>query len=319
MPSSLTGSTRVRQLSVAIALALAAGGCARPASDAAHSGPTLDEDGVQRLFAASPGSRFRLGTGNPNKTPHLVIERSTPATSGFEGGLRFWKLPSHALSYASGGTGWTSRLHIRPAESVEQLFTWRTQHGYLLDPQDLKNQEFTVFIRVHGVRDPARAQVSLKIRGGSHTSSAPERASCVMLTLSPISHGSITRFGKELTHPDYDYKTLAPAFPAALEENAWVGLKLVSWNDPLDAARVINRLYLDTDPFEAGRPRNNWRLFSEYVDIEGVSTGRYAKLVDWGGWQTTLRTDGFESLDFAFPSVREIDPPEDWTLARQSP
>ena len=215
------------------------------------------------------------------------------------------------MTYASGGTGWTSRLHIHASGDAEQLYTWQTQPGYLLNQADLKNQEVTLFVRVHGIQDMARAQVTLKIRGGAHTADAPERASCVMLTFSPIGHGSVTRFGKELTHPEYDYRTLTPFFSAALQENVWVGLKLVSWNDPHDAARTINRLYLDLDPFDAvtGAARNGWRLFSEYVDREGTRTGRYTKLVNWGGWQTTLRTDGFDSIDFAWPSAREILPP----------
>ena len=29
-------------------------------------------------------------------------------------------------------------------------------------------------------------------------------------------------------------------------------------------------------------PRTGWRLFSEYVDFDGVSPCRYSKLVDWG-------------------------------------
>ena len=71
---------------------------------------------------------------------------------------------------------------------------------------------------------------------------------------------------------------------------------------------VINRLYVDDEPFEpmTGRLRNNWKLFAEFVDVEGVSTGKYNKLADWGGWQTTLRTDGVSSLDFTLISLREI-------------
>ena len=277
----------------------------------AETGQILDRDGVQMLFPSAPGSSFRLGTGDPNATPSLFIERGTAATPGVQGNLHYWNLPSYGLAYASGGTGWTSRLHIRPSGDTAQLYTWKTQPGYLLNRDDLKNQEFTVFLRVHGIKDVDRAQVSLKVRGGAHTDQGPERASCAMLTFSPASHGSITRFGKELTHPDYDYKTLNPFFPAALQEDVWVGLKMVSWNDPDDATRVINQLYLDTDPFDpaTGALRNHWRLFSEYVDIEGASTGRYTKLVDWGGWQTSLRTDGFDNIDFAWPSVREITPP----------
>jgi len=274
------------------------------------AGTALDSDGVQKLHPSANGSSFTLGTQDPNATPRFEIENDTVATAGSEGSLHFWNLASYPLNYASGGTGWTSRLHIH-ASGGTQHYTWKTQSGYLSNPTDLKNQEFTVFLRVHQILDIPRAQITLKIRGGGHSSSNPELSSCVMLTFSPSSHGSITRFGKELTHPNYDYVNLTPKFSASLVENVWVGLKLVSWNDPLDASRVINRLYIDTDPFDpsTGKPKNGWRFFSEYIDIEGQSSGAYTKLVNWGGWETTIRTDGFHDIDFALPSVREITPP----------
>ena len=103
---------------------------------------------------------------------------------------------------------------------------------------------------------------------------------------------------------------LTPAFDAALIENRWFGLKLLSYSSPGVPTRVVNRLYLDDDPFEpaTGKPRNNWKLLPEFVDVEGVSAGKYAKLADWGGWQTTLRTDGVSSLDFTLISLREVQP-----------
>jgi hypothetical protein len=280
-------------------------------SAASDTDPLWDSDGVQMLFPSAPGFSFQLSEKNPNVTDLLLIEKKTPATPGTDGAVHFWNLPSYALNYASGGKGWTSRLHIYSGKE-EQKYTWKTQSGYLASPADLKNQEFTVFVRVHEILSAERAQISLKIRGGAHSSNNdPESASCTMITYSPRSHGSITRFAKELTHPEYDYVVLTPAFSAALKENTWVGLKLVSWNDPNDAAQVIYRLYVDVDPFESdtGNPKNNWRLFSEYVDKEGKSTGQYSKLVDWGGCQTTVRVDGFKDIDFALLSLREILPP----------
>jgi hypothetical protein len=50
-------------------------------------------------------------------------------------------------------------------------------------------------------------------------------------------------------------------------------------------------------------------LLSEYVDVEGQSTGKYDRLVDWAGWQNTVRVDGVSELDFSIVSVREIKPP----------
>jgi hypothetical protein len=128
-----------------------------------------------------------------------------------------------------------------------------------------------------------------------------------MMTLGPGTAGPVARFGKELVHPRYDYVPLEPRFAATLADDRWLGYKLVSYAVPGQPARVVNRLYLDAEPFDAhGRPRNRWRLLSEYVDVDGVATGQYDRVVDWGGWQTTLRVDGVESIDVAVYSLRPI-------------
>ena len=101
-----------------------------------------DEDGVQMLYASAPGTWFRLGGHDPNNTPGFTIERQTTATAHVDGSLRYWNVPSYALTYASGGAGWTSRLHLY-ASGGSQHYTWKTQHGYLSSPADVRNQEFT--------------------------------------------------------------------------------------------------------------------------------------------------------------------------------
>ncbi len=270
----------------------------------------LDDDGVLMLLAPVPRAHFRLGNDNPNRARDFQIERKTIAEARHDANLRYWNVRAHDLDYASGGSGKTARLHIY-ANGGRQAYTWKTQRGFLASPSDIRNQEFTAFVRVHGITDPKRAAVSLKIRGGSHSAKNPDMASCTIMTLQSPSTGAAARFGKELSHPIYDYVRLTPAFDAALNENRWFGLKLLSYSPPGEPTHVINRLYLDTDPFTlaTGHPRNKWKLFSEFVDVEGLSTGRYDKLADWGGWQTTLRTDGIGSLDFALISLREVNPP----------
>jgi len=270
----------------------------------------VDPDGVAMLFPSAPGASFRLGSSDPNRTSDFVIERGTHAVPGQEGAWRFWNLASYPLTYASGGAGWTSRLHLHASGGV-QRFTWRDQQGYLSSPSDIRNLEFTAYVRVHGVLDPQRAALTLKVRGGRHSASRPDLASGAMMTFTPERKGVVSRFAKELTHPLYDHVPLSARVPTSLQENVWFGLKLVCWNLAGTPARAVFRLYVDTTPFEAstGRPNNRWRLLSEYVDEEGKSTGRYAKLVDWGGWETTLRTDGFRDIDFAWISLREITPP----------
>jgi len=282
-----------------------------PPARSAISGSSqqTDEDGVAMLQAPAPASPFRLGQDNPNSARNFQIERKTPALPRIDGALQYWNVAAHDLDYASGGSGKTARLHIY-AGGGRQTYTWKNQRGFLASPSDIRNQEFTAFVRVYGITDPKRAAISLKIRGGAHTSKNPDQASCTMMTFQAASTGAAARFGKELTHPIYDYVELTPAYDGALNENRWFGLKLLSYSSPGRPARVINRLYMDNDPFEpaTARPRNHWKLFSEFVDVEGVSTGKYDKLADWGGWQTTLRTDGVSSLDFTLISLREIQP-----------
>ena len=262
------------------------------------------------LLASAPGSHFRLGKDDPNNARNFQIERKTPAVMRTDGALRYWNVASHDLDYASGGSGETSRLHIY-ASGGQQAHTWMTQKGFLSSPADIRNQEFTAFVRIHGITDPKRAAIALKIRGGAHSARNPELASCTMMTFQAASTGAVARFGKELTHPIYDYVKLTPSLNATLVENQWFGLKLPSYTMPGDSSRVVNRIYLDSEPFDrlTGKPLNQWKLLAEFIDVEGVSTGKYSKLADWGGWQTTLRTDGVSSLDFTLIGLREIMPP----------
>jgi len=280
----------------------------RPRAPAA-AGLAFDADGIVELFSGAPGSAFRLGNQDPNGLERLEIEHHTRATRGTDGTIGYWNVPAYSLQYASGGSGKTIRIHIH-ASGDSQRFTWRTQHGYLSNPADLRNQEFTAYVRVHGLFDASRGAVTLKVRGGAHTGHDGDLASCTMVTFAPAASPGVSRFGKELHHPDYDYVPLALRFATSLEENRWVGLKLVTFATPDARGQVKYELYVDNAPFDGdGRPANRFRLLSDYVDEEGRSTGRYTKLVDWGGWQTTLRTDGIESLDVAVLSAREIQPP----------
>lgn len=273
-------------------------------------GAGLDPDGVLMLHPTkSKGVTFRLGTSDANATARFEIERGTKATKKTEGKVTFWNVISHTLSYASGGTGWTSRLHVWASGTKTQLHTWKTQKGWLATPEDPKDQELTVYLRAHEILDAKRAAFSLKIRGGRHSSSDGDLASCTMMAFAGPETSGVARFGKELTHPTYDYVKLAPKVATELKDDVWVGLKLVSFQTAPKSVRY--ELWIDRTPFDAvtGEPRNAWELFSEYQDEDGKDTGDYAAVADWGGLLTTVRTDGLKSVDFALLSLREITPP----------
>jgi hypothetical protein len=303
-PAATGGAGQPKDLTKAPANGSPAAPTAPTATPTAVAASDLDEDGVKMLLPSAPGTNFRLGANDPNNTDGFLIENNMVATEQQLGSLRYWNTDAFNLDYTGGGSGKTARLHII---SGEQKFTWRNQSGFLSSPNDLKNQEFTAYVRVHDVFDASRAMVTMKIRGGKHWPSNGDLASCTMMTLS-VNGNSM--FGKELTHPNYDYVKLTPQTNASLKDNQWVGLKVISYAEPGDPTKVVNQLYVDMNPFDAsGKPLNEWRLMSEYVDTEGTSTGRYSKLADWGAEQTTVRTDGVGSIDFALVSAREITPP----------
>jgi hypothetical protein len=120
------------------------------------------------------------------------------------------------------------------------LFDWKTQHGYLSSPSDLRNQDFTVYIRVHDLLTPEIALISLKIRGGRHTAQANS-----MMTVPVGPNTKQSYFAKELAHPNYDFVFLEPKFLFALPENQWTRLKYQSYSNPSIATWLINRLYIN--------------------------------------------------------------------------
>ena len=267
----------------------------------------IDQDGVVKLYPDAPGLALGVGGENLAEAAHLSIDNDVQPVRQTDGALEYWTLPAYAFDYASGGEGRTARLHISASGLVQQS-TWETQPKYLSGPLDLGDQEFTAYVRVRGIHEARRAAIALKIRGGEHTANDPALASCTMMTFaSREAPGGVSRFGKELDHPSYDYVPLPLCFDTSLREGQWVGLKLVSFRDPKDVTQVVNRLYVDDAPFTSdGKPSNDFRLLSEYIDRAGQSTGKYDTLVDWGGVSSTLRVDGVNELDVAILSARAI-------------
>lgn len=270
--------------------------------------PRLDADGIAMLFPSNTaGSSWNLGTRNPNTDPTYFDLNGDKATQGSDNGISYWTTTGHKVSYASGAPdGVTVRLNIK-AGGGSQKYSWThgaLTNGYLGSPRDLKNLEATVYVRVSNPKG-THTSMTWKVRGGKHSSSNGDLASCVEMDV-PFGGGA-PRAARELHHPNYDYVKLAPKFPYQLQAGKWVGVKIVSYLVPGGAK---NQLYLDTNPFDtSGKPRNDFKLYTEWMDKNGQSTGRYKQAATWAGWVTTFRVDGWNRVDFAHLSAREITPP----------
>ncbi|MGA9523480.1 MAG: hypothetical protein WBV82_18600 [Myxococcaceae bacterium] len=271
--------------------------------------PSLDSDRVIMLLPPAPdGSSWSLGGRDPNTEDAQFFDLGgDSATRGQDGGITFWRHPGHALRYASGGLeGRTARFNIR-AGGGSQTYTWNSgarESGFLASPRDLTNFEATAYLRVWGYTG-VHVFIGWVLRGGRHSVAEGAEASCTGMMLPFGSEPPIAY--RELNHPYYDQIALTPRFPFQLNEGRWLAMKVVSYRIE---GGTKNLLYLDDDPFDVrGEPRNAFRLYAQWNDRDGVSSGQYRQAATWGGWVTTLRVDGWNEVELAILSVREIIPP----------
>jgi hypothetical protein len=80
-----------------------------------------------------------------------------------------------------------------------------------------------------------------------------------------------------------------------------------------DGESVTARDYIDLDPFDTnGMPKNNWEPLQEKVFTKVSKKTKDGKKYDvpplWGGMFTS-RVDGFQTVNYAIVSIREIIPP----------
>jgi hypothetical protein len=280
---------------------------------------TYNKDGTVRLFQTNKnGSYFLLGKQNPNNLKNFTTDSHYEFVKKKERNIEYWNVFSGDITYRSTGEHAKScRLNIF-ASSTKQTNDWKAamKSGFIGNEKDLKNQEVTAIIRVNK-RVGRKTACCIKMRGGGHHKDRPDQAACIQLDVSTRDSGHAARWAKELSHPLYEYQDLKPFFEFFVEEGKWFGMKTTSWNNNNNnnkdntTATTTNRCYIDPDPFNSadGTLKNNYRLYSEYIDKgNGI---RYPKIVvNWaGGVPTTIRVDGFENVDFYACNAREIIPP----------
>jgi hypothetical protein len=275
---------------------------------------TYNRDRTVMLFPTNKnGSYFVLGKQNPNNLKNFTTDSRNEFVKKKERNIEYWSVLSGDITYKSTGEHAKScRLNIF-ASTTKQTNDWKaaTKSGFIGNEKDLKNQEVTAIIRVNK-RVGRKTACCIKMRGGGHHKDNPDQAACIQLDISTRDSGHTARWAKELSHPLYEYHNLTPFFEFFIEEGKWFGMKTTSWNNKDDAiATTTNRCYIDPDPFSSDDVRtlrNNYRLYSEYID-KGIGNKYPEIIANWaGGVPTTIRVDGFENVDFYACNAREIIP-----------
>jgi hypothetical protein len=136
--------------------------------------------------------------------------------------------------------------------------------------KEILNVEATGYFKVLQNMD----DISVKLRGGHHSSDLPLKDSARCYVFRVGADGQGKNFGKEHPHKNgqgYSWHTLPVQFNPGSLEGRWVGIKAITWNEGND--KVHCECYLDLDGVnEQGKfdpQRQNWKLRYDVVDEGG--------------------------------------------------
>jgi hypothetical protein len=151
-----------------------------------------------------------------------------------------------------GGTGFGSpevSLHGLQSGGSAWRKQWEIHKRYL-------NCQFQGYFLIPSGSD----YISIKLRGGPHTSSSPKEGCCYIISV-PHRGGNKNNFSKECPHPVYDKFTVPTQFSLGSIIGKWTGIRAQVFNV---SNGVKIRVYLDTEN------NGNWRLWYDITD-----TGQY--------------------------------------------
>lgn len=289
----------------------AGGAAAAPPSPSPQPSTNLDPNGIKMIYPTAATDRsYYYQVGGPDNIESGSKCINTDRNAGkvmTEGAVKFVRLTCNTVNYASGmASGKTARVNLNAGGFIAtQVHNWKDANvTYLWTPGDSKNAEFTYIYRaVNKVHD--HTTTGSKMRSGIHSGSVDPRASCFDIEYKIGAGDSSLEYALEYNHPNYHYSGTTKKSSNLSQPDRWIGRKTICWTVK-DGSKVVVEDYVDWNPLDAqGKPANNWVLL-QTVDIKGDST--YNKVPTWGG-MFTLRQDGFEYVDIAAISLREITPP----------
>ena len=240
---------------------------------------------------------------HPKQGPSAIAYKKT------EDGVTYYTTTGSYITYGSNSPpGRSIRLGIYAAKGSKgqtQKHTWKEKPDFLYDEKGIRNHEMTSFIRVHGdLGTDIHKSLACKVCGGKE-----DAGRSLIETCYPVGSDDKVRANYNYEHFPYVKVLGVKQFFSGdyLQDNKWVGIKHVHIVSD-DKSQSINRLYVDTDPFDpsTGKPKNGWRLKGEWID-KGVNAYNDIPCT-WRSQVDKIRIDGWDQFDFTLMSIREIDP-----------
>jgi len=253
--------------------------------------------GTQVYMKDSPDPKIfnvSYGTGS-----HIPFNKKT------EGNLTFFNTVGSPITYHSGAPpGRSTRIDTYPDGGMwsnKTKYSWQDNPGYLYTDKGIKNGEYTTFIRVHGSLGTHQAY-SATISGRDEDS-----IRSLMEMVYPTSTHSDIQVNYNYAHfPYVNAKPQIIKAPSKLVPEKWIGVKTIHFETGPNTTHW--EMYVNENPFDAQGNVDNkgWYKAAEYEDKGCKEYGN--KAVTWKCHKDVCRVDGFQSVDFALFSDREIDP-----------
>jgi hypothetical protein len=258
--------------------------------------------------SASPAKEyFYKMSDSITKSQYIYTDENYNPVQNTQNGITYKRLTAGPITYGNNVQGKTVRINVNAGSFIAtQAYNWKNTPGYIWTPADSRNVEFTYYFRLVNLVQ-SHTTCSSKMRGGIHSGTTDPRASCFETTMF-INGGESNKIESayEYNHPDYVFSGITPLIPNSSKANIWIGRKTICWNG--SDGKVHVEEYIDWTPFDSsGKPTNKWQKFFTQV-FAGTSTNSYTKIPTWGGMYT-YRQDGFQYVDIAIISIREIVPP----------
>ena len=257
-----------------------------------------DDFGIKKIYGTKPGGEeWYIDMQDPTSD-----ERFNPQNTITKNSDGSWKMKSSKVRmgvYTSSGYS-SSKIPTLDHSKI-------ASKGYMLDPNDWKNIEMTMYTKVNEAgSDDNFAPYS---RGGRHTGGGSPEGCEGSAYKGDLFFSGKVRFAKEQWHVSYvftDYKSGTTSI-----KGEWVGFKFMLYNFQENGKTAVKmELWLDKND------DGTFVKVDEKVDRGGWGNagrecnGAPDQIITWGGPIATFRWDTATDVDFKHLSVREIQPPQ---------
>jgi hypothetical protein len=275
------------------------------------SGGTIGPDGVLQIYdSLVGGNKWYLNMAAPSDPADSKFNISygtgshIKSTKHTEGSITYFNSVGAKQTYASGSPDSRScRFDNYPGGGMfsnNTSYSYKSNPGYLYNPQGIMNKEITIYLRPHG-QLKTHESCAFKLNGRE----PDDIRSAIEIVYATATHPVVIVQYNYEHMPYVDEPNVKNLFTGdKFTDGNWVGVKAILMISD-DKTYCYLAMWVDLTPFKTdGTPSNTWKLKAECI-AKGCK--EYLNIPPkWKCHKDVMRADGFESQDYLLYSNIEI-------------